>query len=45
VALGFNGRYNRLYTLTAQCKKKDFPRLGERLQKIVVSFQPPAPVV
>jgi hypothetical protein len=45
VALGFNGRYNRLFTLTAQCKKKDFPRLGESLQKIVASFEPPTPVV
>lgn len=45
VALGFNGRYNRLYTLTAQCLKKDLPRVGESLQNVVASFTPPNPVV
>lgn len=45
VALGFNGRYNRLFTLTAQCLKKDLPRVGQDLQIIVASFTPPTPVV
>lgn len=45
VALGFNGRYNRLYTVTAQCLQKDFPKLGSTLEKVVGSFKPPEPVV
>lgn len=45
VALGFNGRYNRLFTLTAQCLKKDLPRVGQDLQNVVASFTPPTPVV
>jgi hypothetical protein len=45
VALGFNGRYNRLYTLTAQCLQKDLPRVGDSLQKVVASFKPPSPII
>ena len=45
VALGFNGRYNRLYTMTAQCLQKDLPRVGDSLQKVVASFTPPSPVI
>lgn len=41
VALGNNGTYNRLFTVTAQCSKSDFPALGDTLTKIVESFKPP----
>lgn len=41
VALGFNGTYNRLFTVTAQCSKSDFPMLGDTLTKVVESFKPP----
>lgn len=35
----------RLYTLTAQCLKKDLPRVGQSLHNVVASFTPPNPVM
>lgn len=43
VALAFNGRYNRLYTLTAQCLEDQVPQYEPVLLKVLSSFQPPAP--
>jgi len=44
VALAFNGRYNRLYTLTAQCLEDQVPQYEPVLLQVLSSFQPPAPV-
>eukprot|EP00884_Botryococcus_braunii_P006178 jgi/Botrbrau1/15561/Bobra.0274s0005.1 len=41
VALGFNGVYNRMYTLTAQCFEPDLPKYKATLQEVVQSFSPP----
>lgn len=38
-------RYNRLFTVTAQCKKADMSKLGNTLLAVVESFKPPKPVV
>lgn len=38
---GFNGTYNRLYTVTAQCKEDEIDRFGSELKKVVASFVPP----
>lgn len=45
VCLGFNGRYNRLYTLTAQTLASDFKQNEKMLRSVIKSFKPPAPVV
>jgi hypothetical protein len=44
VALANNGRYNRLYTVTAQCLEEDLGRWGPVLEGVLASFQPPEPV-
>lgn len=44
VALAFNGRYNRLYTLTAQCLEEQVPQYEQVLLQVLSSFQPPAAV-
>jgi hypothetical protein len=44
VALANNGRYNRLYTVTAQCLEEDLPRWAPVLEGVLASFQPPQPV-
>jgi len=41
VAIGYNGRYTRLYTLTAVSSEENFAKEKATLQKIVDSFQPP----
>eukprot|EP00955_Chlamydomonas_euryale_P059160 357293-Chlamydomonas_euryale.AAC.3 len=38
-SLGTNGRYNRLYTLTAQCLEDDLPKYQTILQDAVKSFR------
>lgn len=43
VALAWNGRYNRLYTLTAQCLEEQVPQYEKQLLEVLASFQPPAP--
>ncbi|GFH20140.1 oxygen-evolving enhancer PsbP [Haematococcus lacustris] len=43
VALGNNGRYNRLYTLTAQCGEEQVAQWGPLLRQIVASFKPDVP--
>ncbi|BDA43729.1 PsbP domain-containing protein 3, chloroplastic [Coccomyxa sp. Obi] len=45
VALGFNGRYNRFYTLTAQCPEADVPTYRSTLEGVINSFRPPAPAI
>lgn len=42
LAMGNNGRYNRLYTLNATCTAADLAQYGPVLQSMVSSFQPPA---
>lgn len=42
VALAYNGRYNRLYTLTAQCLEEQVPQYGAVLQQAINSFVAPA---
>eukprot|EP00775_Hariotina_reticulata_P006301 gene6301-6536_t len=44
VALAFNGRYNRLYTLTAQCLEEQVPQVAPVLKQVLASFVPPAGV-
>lgn len=39
--LGFNGVYNRLYTITAQCDEGAVGSLGVTLERLVKSFEPP----
>lgn len=39
LALGSNGMYNRLYTLTAQCPEDDLPKYRAILQAAVDSFE------
>ncbi|KAF5839173.1 hypothetical protein DUNSADRAFT_1400 [Dunaliella salina] len=39
VALGNNGRYNRLYTCTAQCDESDLPANKAVLEAVVNSFR------
>lgn len=41
VAIGYNGRYTRLYTLTAVSSQENFEKEKPTLQKIVDSFQAP----
>lgn len=43
VALAWNGRYNRLYTLTGQCLEEALPQYEGALRSVLQSFQPPAP--
>jgi len=45
VSLGFNGRYNRFFTLTAQTLASDYSKNEQLMRKVVNSFKPPAPVV
>lgn len=42
VALSFNGRYNRLYTLTAQCLQEQTEQVEPVLKQVLQSFVPPA---
>lgn len=42
VSLANNGRYNRLYTVTAQCKEEQLATFRPLLQAVISSFQPPA---
>lgn len=37
----YAGRYNRLFTLTAQCLEQDVPRFLPTLEAMVKSFQAP----
>lgn len=39
--LGFNGVYNRLYTITAQCDEASVGSLGKTLERLVKSFEAP----
>lgn len=41
VALGFNGRYNRLYTVTGQCKESELSQYKGTLQSVLQTFVPP----
>jgi hypothetical protein len=41
VALGYNGTYNRLYTLTAQCLEEDRGKYSATLDAVIKSFTPP----
>ncbi|KAK9833329.1 hypothetical protein WJX81_007047 [Elliptochloris bilobata] len=45
VSLGFNGRYNKLFTVTAQCLESELPRYRPMLQATINSFTPPAPIL
>jgi hypothetical protein len=42
VALGYNGTYNRLYTLTAQCPETESDKYKPLFDKVFKSFKPPA---
>ena len=42
IALRFDGTYNRLYTLTAQCTDTDYAKYQADIQRIMNSFKPPA---
>ncbi|KAF8072745.1 PPD3 [Scenedesmus sp. PABB004] len=42
VALAYNGRYNRLYTLTGQCLEEQVDAAAPVLQAALKSFVPPA---
>ena len=44
VALRNNGRYNRLYTLTAQCLEEEVGAAEPVLRQVLASFRPPAAV-
>jgi hypothetical protein len=44
VALAYNGRYNRLYTLTAQCLEEQVPQYEPVLLQVLNSFKPPEAV-
>uniref|UniRef100_A0A383WAY8 PsbP C-terminal domain-containing protein n=1 Tax=Tetradesmus obliquus TaxID=3088 RepID=A0A383WAY8_TETOB len=44
VALAYNGRYNRLYTLTAQCLEDQVETAEPVLKAVLKSFLPPAGV-
>jgi hypothetical protein len=44
VALSYNGRYNRLYTLTAQCLESQVAETEPVLKEVLKSFLPPAGV-
>ncbi|MEW5316020.1 MAG: hypothetical protein WDW38_007412 [Sanguina aurantia] len=44
LALAPNGRYNRLYTVTAQCLEQDLPTLKPVLSAMLASFTPPRAV-
>ncbi|KAK9794914.1 hypothetical protein WJX73_005447 [Symbiochloris irregularis] len=44
VALGNNGRYNRLYTATAQCPEEDLGNYKPALEAALKSFKPPGPI-
>ncbi|KAL3146573.1 hypothetical protein ABBQ32_000813 [Trebouxia sp. C0010 RCD-2024] len=41
IALGFNGRYNRLYTVTGQCRESELKDYKSTLQSVLQSFSPP----
>ena len=41
IALRFDGRYNRLYTLTAQCADTEYAKYQADIQRIMNSFKPP----
>jgi len=41
VALSNNGKYNRLYTVTAQCLDEQLQEYGPALDKVIASFEPP----
>jgi len=41
VILGFNGRYNRLYTITAQCPEAELPKYDAIFHEICQSFKAP----
>lgn len=41
IALRFDGKYNRLYTLTAQCVENIFPKYEKEIRTILDSFEPP----
>jgi hypothetical protein len=41
VSLGFNGRYNRLITVTAQCREDQLPEYMPVFKKVLNSFEPP----
>lgn len=42
VNLSYNGRYNRLYTLTAQCLEDQVDQVEPVLKQMLGSFTPPA---
>lgn len=39
LALGSNGRYNRLYTVTAQCTEELLPKYRAELEQVLNSFK------
>ena len=39
--MSFNGRYNRLYTVTAQCLEANAGAVQDLLARSVASFRPP----
>jgi len=41
VALGFDGRYNRLFTLTAQCPESEYSKYEKAIDTFLESFKPP----
>ena len=42
VALGFDGTYNRLYTVTGQCQENELDKFKTEIEGILASFKPPA---
>jgi hypothetical protein len=44
VAMAYNGHYNRLYTLTAQCLEDKVAEAEPTLKQVLKSFLPPAGV-
>ena len=42
VAIGFNGRQSRLYTLNASATADELPAFKETLQAVAASFKAPA---
>lgn len=44
LALGFNGVYNRLYTVTAQCPEPELDKYRPIMEKVLLSFKPPGKV-
>ncbi|KAK9803148.1 hypothetical protein WJX72_002303 [[Myrmecia] bisecta] len=41
IAMGWNGRYNRLFTVTAQCPDAELPQLEGIFRSVLMSFKAP----